>query len=58
MASGERSEARNTGATTNPAEVAQELERSGYAVIPGRMDDNDLTAARAELSELLASVGR
>jgi ectoine hydroxylase-related dioxygenase (phytanoyl-CoA dioxygenase family) len=42
---------------TNPAEVVQELERSGYAVIPGRMDDNDLTAARAELSELLASAG-
>ncbi|HEY2079697.1 MAG TPA: phytanoyl-CoA dioxygenase family protein [Streptosporangiaceae bacterium] len=42
---------------TNPAEVVQELERSGYAVIPGRMDDNDLTAARGELSELLASAG-
>jgi len=42
---------------TNPAEVVQELELSGYAVIPGRMDDEDLTAARAQLSELLEPVG-
>jgi ectoine hydroxylase-related dioxygenase (phytanoyl-CoA dioxygenase family) len=40
---------------TESAEIARELERSGYAVIPGRMDEKDLTAARAELSELLAS---
>jgi ectoine hydroxylase-related dioxygenase (phytanoyl-CoA dioxygenase family) len=39
---------------TSPAEVARELERTGYAVIPGCMDDKDLAAAREELSGLLA----
>ena len=41
---------------TDPAGIVQELERSGYAVVPRRMDEKDLTAARAELSELLTSV--
>jgi ectoine hydroxylase-related dioxygenase (phytanoyl-CoA dioxygenase family) len=45
----------DTGAMTNPAEVVQELERSGYAVIPNRMDDKDLAAAREELSALVAT---
>jgi ectoine hydroxylase-related dioxygenase (phytanoyl-CoA dioxygenase family) len=40
---------------TDPAGIARELERSGYAVIPNRMDHEDLAAARAELGELLAS---
>jgi ectoine hydroxylase-related dioxygenase (phytanoyl-CoA dioxygenase family) len=40
---------------TSPAEVVQELERSGYAVIPNHMDDEDRAAASSELSELLAS---
>jgi ectoine hydroxylase-related dioxygenase (phytanoyl-CoA dioxygenase family) len=42
---------------TNPAEAVQELERNGYVVIPGRMDDKDLNAARGELSRLLGTVG-
>jgi hypothetical protein len=42
---------------TDPAEVVRELERSGYAVIPGRMDDDDLAVARAELSVLLEPAG-
>jgi len=41
---------------TDPAEIVQELERSGYAVVPRRMDEKDLTTARADLSELLTSV--
>jgi ectoine hydroxylase-related dioxygenase (phytanoyl-CoA dioxygenase family) len=42
---------------TNPAEIARELERSGYAVVPNRMDDNDVAKAREELSALTATVG-
>jgi ectoine hydroxylase-related dioxygenase (phytanoyl-CoA dioxygenase family) len=42
---------------TNPAEIAQQLEQNGYAVIPKRMDDNDQAAAREELSRLMATVG-
>ncbi|HEY2506312.1 MAG TPA: phytanoyl-CoA dioxygenase family protein [Streptosporangiaceae bacterium] len=42
---------------TNPTEVVQELERSGYAVIPRRLSDADLATARAELSELLEPSG-
>jgi Phytanoyl-CoA dioxygenase (PhyH) len=41
---------------TDPAEIARELEQTGYAVIPNRMDHKDLAAARADLSELLTSV--
>jgi len=41
---------------TNPAEVVAELERCGYAVIPRRMNDEDLATARAELSVLLEPV--
>ena len=47
----------DTGAMTNLAEVVEELERSGYAVIPRRMDDKVLAAVRAQLSELLEPVG-
>lgn len=42
---------------TVPADVAQQLERSGYAVIPRLMGDKDLTAVRSELSGLLTTVG-
>ena len=37
------------------AEVVQELERCGYAVIPRRMGDEQLATAREELSRLLAA---
>jgi ectoine hydroxylase-related dioxygenase (phytanoyl-CoA dioxygenase family) len=40
---------------TSPAEAVQELERSGYVVIPRRMDPKDLTAARDELSRQMAT---
>jgi len=46
----------DTGPMTDSAEIVSELERSGYAVIPKRMDHEDLTAARSELGELLAPV--
>jgi ectoine hydroxylase-related dioxygenase (phytanoyl-CoA dioxygenase family) len=42
---------------TDPAEIVQELEQTGYAVIPNRMDHKDLAAAREELSALMATVG-
>ena len=42
---------------TDLAELTARLEQSGYAVIPGRMDDEHLTAAHGELSRLLATVG-
>jgi ectoine hydroxylase-related dioxygenase (phytanoyl-CoA dioxygenase family) len=42
---------------TNPAEIARELERSGYAVVPNRMDANDVAKAGEELSALTAAVG-
>jgi ectoine hydroxylase-related dioxygenase (phytanoyl-CoA dioxygenase family) len=42
---------------TDSDEIVSELERSGYAVIPKRMDHEDLTAARSELNELLGTVG-
>jgi ectoine hydroxylase-related dioxygenase (phytanoyl-CoA dioxygenase family) len=41
----------------NPAEIAQQLERSGYAVIARRMDDKSVVTAREELSGLMATVG-
>jgi ectoine hydroxylase-related dioxygenase (phytanoyl-CoA dioxygenase family) len=41
---------------TDSAEILRELERNGYAVIPNRMNDKDLLAAREELSRLLSSV--
>ena len=41
----------------NSTEIARELERSGYAVIPDRMDDKDLAAAREELSALTSTAG-
>ena len=37
------------------AAVSDRLERDGYVVIPGRLDDGHLAAARAELGELLAA---
>lgn len=40
---------------TSAAEIARDLEHTGYTVIPGRMDDKDLAAARKELVRLLAS---
>lgn len=36
----------DTGAITNPTEAVQELERSGFAVIPNRMGDKHLAARR------------
>ena len=33
---------------TSPAEIARELEHTGYAVLPGRMNDKDLTAKYGE----------
>jgi len=42
---------------TGPAEILQELERSGDAVLPRRMDDKDLAAAREELGALMATAG-
>lgn len=40
-----------TGAT----EIARELKRTGYVVLPGRLDAQDLAAARAGLGSLLES---
>jgi len=42
---------------TDQAEALHELERSGYAVFPRRMDDKDLAAAREELGALMATAG-
>jgi ectoine hydroxylase-related dioxygenase (phytanoyl-CoA dioxygenase family) len=42
---------------TEPAEIVRELECSGYAVIPNRMNDKDLVAAREELSAMIATAG-
>jgi ectoine hydroxylase-related dioxygenase (phytanoyl-CoA dioxygenase family) len=42
---------------TEPADIVRGLAQTGYAVIPNRMDDKDLAAAREELSSLMATVG-
>jgi ectoine hydroxylase-related dioxygenase (phytanoyl-CoA dioxygenase family) len=47
----------DTGPMTQTAEIARELEHSGYAVIPNRMDDKDLAAAREKLSALTSTAG-
>jgi ectoine hydroxylase-related dioxygenase (phytanoyl-CoA dioxygenase family) len=41
----------------NSAEIAREVEHTGYAALRGRMDEHDLAAARNELSGLMAAVG-
>jgi ectoine hydroxylase-related dioxygenase (phytanoyl-CoA dioxygenase family) len=38
---------------TGQTEIARDLERTGYVVLPGRLSGQDLAAARAELSSLL-----
>lgn len=38
-------------------EIARELERSGYALLPGRLDGRDLAAAREQLGALLELAG-
>jgi hypothetical protein len=40
---------------TSPAEVMQQLETRGYAVVPGLLSEQVLTAARDEISALLAT---
>ena len=44
-----------TGQTpvTGQTEIARELERAGYAILPGRLNGQDLDAARAGLGSLL-----
>ena len=42
---------------TGQAEIAGELERSGYVVLPGRLSGQGLAAARAELGSLLEAAG-
>jgi hypothetical protein len=50
-----RRQSADTSSMTSAAEIARDLEHTGYTVIPGRMDDKDLAAARKELVRLLAS---
>jgi ectoine hydroxylase-related dioxygenase (phytanoyl-CoA dioxygenase family) len=40
---------------TGHADIAQDIERAGYAVLPGRLSGPELAAAREELSSLLAA---
>lgn len=42
-----------TAPTTGQTETARELERAGYAVLPGRLSGQHLAAARSELGALL-----
>ena len=49
------SSAANTAPTADSAQIAGELERAGYVVLPGRMNKRDLAAARQELGGLLSA---
>ena len=42
---------------TELAEVTEQLERRGYAVVPGRLAGPDLTRAQQEIGGLLATAG-
>ena len=47
----------DTAPVTGQTEIARELDRNGYAVLPGRLSGHALAAARAELGSLLEAAG-
>jgi len=42
---------------TRQTEIAREIERTGYVVLPGRLNGHALGAARAGLGSLLGAAG-